>query len=668
MRLFSRKKEHSATGQVVFPFVLKLDTRENEAYSFWIKNHRWNNRTERWCRKQMDALSYKPTVGVLVRCSNPNLEFLRESLASIFNQIYPFHELSIVDRGSNDSRIRTLLDQVRADPRVKVSFQKGSERDIEAIAQIMKKAAAEWILLMGAEDILEPNALYNMVASLQNSTEIDFVFSDSDMIDDQGLRFDPQFKPVWAVGAHYPLGYYQHPVLLHDRLVKKLKGHENVCALMDEGTLLDDASNHSRYVVQAPGILYHARSRGRKNEKPPTPVDNVLLNENLLMEHGEFVIHPLLRNKSEPKVPLRILWALDSLEREDAPIVLFHYARYLAKESGHRFSVVALQDGPLRSAYEKICPVSIVPEGLFDETIAKLHNQSPFHVAFISSVGNFWFPEDAPARLEIPALWLLHPGQEYPRGLEKKFQYPATIVFLSSAIAQSCKQFDTRDVSRILPAGVDLMDLKVFKQRNSPFDIRAKLGIKTSSAIFTIAGPTIERKGQKIFVQAAVKTLDLNPLAEIDFILAGVRSGAYLDEIEKLIERSGRPDRFHLFPETDNVFQHYPYYLISDVCISCSTEEPFPLTTLEAMTMKKAVIGTRVFSTTEVIEQDGNGYLVTPGDATELAEKMDFLVKKPEFRDFFGRRSLEIIYEKFQFRKVVTRLEDLLRESIVFES
>ena len=43
-------------------------------------------------------------------------------------------------------------------------------------------------------------------------------------------------------------------------------------------------------------------------------------------------------------------------------------------------------------------------------------------------------------------------------------------------------------------------------------------------------------------------------------------------------------------------------------------------------------------------------------------------LNKTDFLDFFARRSLEIVYEKFQFRKIATRLEELLRESIVYES
>src|SRR5262249_55645640 len=119
---------------------------------------------------------------------------------------------------------------------------------------------------------------------------------------------------------------------------------------------------------------------------------------------------------------------------------------------------------------------------------------------------------------------------------------------------------------------------------------------------------------------------------------------------------------------TVDVFQYYPYYLIADVVVSCSDEEIFPLHLLEAMAMKKAVIGTNVFATNEVIEHDENGYLCTQGDVTALAQRFDCLINKPEFFDLYGRRSLEIIYEKFQFRKIASQFENLMRESIVCDA
>jgi glycosyltransferase involved in cell wall biosynthesis len=672
MTLFSRilRKASGVFPAIQFPPVIKNVTKGDDRYAAWAHQNRWTARNEQWCRRQIEKFQYKPTVGILMQSINPRAQFFQESLSSIFNQIYPFHELSIVDRGSKDPEAKKLLESIAKDPRVTVNYQKGTERDITAIAKIMKKAEAEWILLMGAEDVLEPNTIYNMIAILQNSVEIDFVFSDSDLIDEQGVRFDPQFKPVWAVGSHYPIGYYQHPVFLSSRLVDKLRGHERVSQLMEEGSLLDEASNHSRYVLQAPGILYHARSHGSQHEKPPEPVSNVLINENLVQEDGKIFIDLHKRVRSEPRVPLNVLWVIDSLERDDGPAVWFHYLRYLSKEFAHKFSVLSLKDGPMRAEYEKICPVFVTNESQSELSghITKLNSETPFDVAFVSSVQNTWFPE-ALQQLNIPAVWQLYPAvdQRLTEDLTKKFLYPATILFLNSAIAAKFQDLDPRNVSRILPTGVDLADIKTFKQRNSPFDLRQKFGIAKSSKIFSIVGPTIERKGQRMFVAAALQVLDQNPNSELDFFIAGTRLGTYLDELRALIQNSGKSSRFHLIPETQDVFQYYPIYLLSDVIVSCSTEEVFPLSILEAMATKKAVIGTNVFSTREVIEQDENGFLVKSGDEKELAERMNFLIEKPEVTDFFARRSLEIVYEKFQFRKIAVRLEELFRESIVYE-
>jgi glycosyltransferase involved in cell wall biosynthesis len=663
--LTARPPEEAA---VTFPLIIKETPRESGDYAFWINNHRWNKRLEDWCRTRLSKLKYSPTVGILMQCNNPKAELLQETLSTIFNQVYPFSELSIVDRGSTDPNVAATLRAAERDPRVKISFQKGAERDIEAIARIMKKATAEWILLIGAEDVLQPYALYNMIASMQHTVDVDFVYSDSDMIDDHGLRFDPQFKPVWAVGARYPLGYYQHPVLLHDRLVKKLHGHERISLLMEEGTLLDEASNNSRWVVQAPGVLYHARKRGFKNETPPAPQANVLMNENLYEENGKVLINKIIRSRAEPKVPLKILWAIDSLDFDDGPIAWYHYVRYLSKESGHQFVVVSTKDGSMRPNYEKICSAHVASDQQqLGQTISDLHRKEPFDVAFVSSVENCWFPEVL-EELQIPTLWQLYPNpnQELTAELKRRFQYPATILFLNASLAAKYQSIDSRGVSRILPTGVDLMDLKIFKQRNSPYDIRAQLEIEHSAAVYVIAGPTVPRKGQLTFVKAALQLRQQNPASAVEFFIVGTREGAYLQEITDLINSSEHAQRFHLIPEKNDPLAHYPFFLMADVCVSCSTEEVFPLHVLEAMSMKKPIIASRVFSVNEVVEHEENGYLTTPGDVSELAARMEEMLNKPDLRDFYGRRSLELIYEKFQFRKIATEVENLLRETIVY--
>ncbi len=648
-RIFKSSPEASniLTGKTFLP-VIKEEARDPGPYAEWIRNHRWNSKNDNWCRNQIPKFKSQPTIGILMQSTNPRAEFLRESFSSIFSQVYPFHRLYVVDRGSQDKEVRKLIEEVEKDSRVKVSFQKGVERDTEAIARIMKKADSEWLFLMGAEDVIEPYALYYMASYLQDQVEIDFVFGDSDLIDNKGLRFAPQFKPVWAVGASYPLGYYQHPLLMSARIVEKLKGHERAVTLMEEGSLLDDASNHSRYVVQVPGILYHARERGSKNETPPHPVHNVLMNESLLKKGDEIVIDTESRIAAEPPVPLKILWILDSLDLEDGSSFLLHLGRYLHHQNGHLITVLSLRDGALRQQYENLGKVTILKnESELSEKIKDLHSEQRFDVAFVSSpqLPNIF------RELNLPAVWQLHEQTSLPEDL------PATVLLPSES-----KRTIKHDRLRVLPAAVDLAEIKLFKQTNSPIDLRAKYGIKRTASVITIVGPTIERKGQKLFVDAALELLKRHPEAELEFFVVGAREGSYLQEIKNKIQDS---NHFHLVEEEESPTAHFPYIWISDVCVSCSTEETFPLAILEAMAFKKAVIGTRVFSINEIIQDGDNGFLVNLNDLTDLADKMATIALDRDYAEALGRDGLELAMEKHALKKIALRFERYLRESIV---
>jgi glycosyltransferase involved in cell wall biosynthesis len=651
-RIFKSGPEASniLTGKTFSP-VRTQEARDPGPYAEWIRNHQWNSRNENWCRNQIPKFKSQPTIGILMQSTNPRAEFLRESFSSIFNQVYPFHRLYVVDRGSQDKEVRKLIEEVEKDSRVKVSFQKGEERDTEAFARIMKKADSEWLFLIGAEDIIEPYTLYYMASYLQDQVEIDFVFGDSDLIDNNGLRFAPQFKPVWAVGASYPLGYYQHPILMSTRIVEKLKGYERVVSLMEEGSLLDEASNHGRYVIQVPGILYHARERGLKNEIPPQPVSNVLMNENLLKKGAEISIDTESRIAAEPSVPLKTLWILDSLDLEDGPSFLLHLARYLHHQSKHELTIISSRDGILRHHYENLGKVTIVKnESELSQKIKDLHSEQRFDVAFVSSPQlPIIFRE-----MNLPAVWQLPDQTSLPEEL------PATALLPSES-----KLTTKRSTLRVLPAAVDLAEIKLFKQTNSPIDLRANYGIKRTASVITIVGPTIERKGQKLFVDAALELLKRHPDAELEFFIVGAREGAYLQEIKDKIDNSQYSNHFHLVKEEGEPDARYPYMWISDVCVSCSTEETFPLAILEAMAFKKAVIGTRVFSINEIIEDTDNGFLVNLNDPTDLADKMATIALDRDYAEALGRDGLELAMEKHALKKIAARFERYLRESIV---
>lgn len=67
------------------------------------------------------------------------------------------------------------------------------------------------------------------------------------------------------------------------------------------------------------------------------------------------------------------------------------------------------------------------------------------------------------------------------------------------------------------------------------------------------------------------------------------------------------------------------YLSAADVFVLPSSIEGFPLSILEAMAMEVAVVASRVGAIPDVISQDENGMIVSPGDAGEIAEALSKL-------------------------------------------
>jgi glycosyltransferase involved in cell wall biosynthesis len=121
-----------------------------------------------------------------------------------------------------------------------------------------------------------------------------------------------------------------------------------------------------------------------------------------------------------------------------------------------------------------------------------------------------------------------------------------------------------------------------------------------------------------------------------------------------------------LITESSNPADRYPIFWLSDVCLSFPKEEVFPLTILEAMAFKKAVIAETNSAASHVVEDWENGFLISRNDSVELANKLTEMVQKMDLTEDFGRRSHEIAMDHYHIKKSGAKLEQYLRESIVY--
>jgi glycosyltransferase involved in cell wall biosynthesis len=89
--------------------------------------------------------------------------------------------------------------------------------------------------------------------------------------------------------------------------------------------------------------------------------------------------------------------------------------------------------------------------------------------------------------------------------------------------------------------------------------------------------------------------------------------------------------------------------------------EGMPMSLLEAMAWGLPAIATAVGGVPEVIEDDVNGLLVSPGDIDGLAAAITRLMREPQLRDRLGRAARETIATRLALQPTVERLLAIYR-------
>ena len=82
-----------------------------------------------------------------------------------------------------------------------------------------QRARGEWIGLLDHDDLLEPDALFEIVKYLQDHPEADLIYSDEDKLTEEG--FDaPIFKPDWSPDFFLSYNYLCHFTTVRRELVR----------------------------------------------------------------------------------------------------------------------------------------------------------------------------------------------------------------------------------------------------------------------------------------------------------------------------------------------------------------------------------------------------------------------------------------------------------------
>ncbi|MDI6735724.1 MAG: GT4 family glycosyltransferase PelF [bacterium] len=202
-----------------------------------------------------------------------------------------------------------------------------------------------------------------------------------------------------------------------------------------------------------------------------------------------------------------------------------------------------------------------------------------------------------------------------------------------------------------IPNGVEFQRFDVEIDRDSK---RREIGLQKNDIVVGIIGSLDPIKDHKTFLSAGVEIIKEFPKAR--FLIIG--DGLLKKELLALSEKIGLSKRVLFLGQRDDI----PELLkIMDVFVSSSLREGMSNTILEAMSVGRPVVATKVGGTPEIVEDGKTGFLVCPANPEELAEGIIKVLKNPQQSKDMSRAGQERVREKFSLDKMIIAYENLYK-------
>ena len=234
---------------------------DDPEYREWIERNEPDDLELEHQRGQAANLAYRPLISILTPVYNTPVPILDATIRSVLGQTYDHWELCLADGNSTDPRVREALRAWEGrDPRIRVEFL-AENRGISGNSNAaLAMARGEFVALLDHDDLLAPPALFENASLLNRHPEADFLYSDRDLISEDGTRrFLPFFKPEWSPEVMLTANYLTHLCVFRTRLAREVGGFDPATDGAQDWDLFLRLTERSRGIFHIPKVLYHWR-------------------------------------------------------------------------------------------------------------------------------------------------------------------------------------------------------------------------------------------------------------------------------------------------------------------------------------------------------------------------------------------------------------------------
>jgi O-antigen biosynthesis protein len=185
---------------------------------------------------------------------------LAEALRSVEAQTYENWELCICNDASTFQPAVSILDDYRSHgARIRIVTLEANRGISAATNAALDVAKGEFVAFMDHDDLLAPNALYEVVKAINRCPIVDVVYTDQDKIDLDGHRTEPFYKPAWSPEMFRGVMYVGHLLVVRRSLLSQIGGCEPWFDKVQDYELMLRLSEATTRILHIPKILYHWR-------------------------------------------------------------------------------------------------------------------------------------------------------------------------------------------------------------------------------------------------------------------------------------------------------------------------------------------------------------------------------------------------------------------------
>ena len=206
--------------------------------------------------------SYAPKISIAVPAYKTPELFLRQLIQSLQDQTYDNWELCIANASPQDASMEYVLKSCSAmDSRIvwkKLKENRGiSENTNEAFAM----ATGDYVGLLDHDDLLAPNALYEIAAALEKEPETEVIYTDEDKVRGEQLEhFQPHLKPDFNEDLLRSNNYICHFFVVKRTLLQKVGGMRKEFDGAQDYDFIFRCTEAAGKICHIPEILYHWRT------------------------------------------------------------------------------------------------------------------------------------------------------------------------------------------------------------------------------------------------------------------------------------------------------------------------------------------------------------------------------------------------------------------------